>query len=698
MPRQAESESDITDVLLENKLLFEQLTELKGYERQYLNERNAVATLLQDQHGHLKDEPYQGIVHELLSQFNNKSDEFDKAISRAIEKEGEVITLKAKLNSVQQHARIEQMKLQEQLQEFIDKAKNEKDRQNLSANEQISILIQERDSAVSNEQSLAERVGELMEEIVRLNEEVTRAKQQKLDVTLDSESQNEELLLTKRELSKMRMDEGSTIQTLQLELEKKSKRLAELQQEMVFLQQRTEVQRVELQTGLDSQGTQQVELYQHKAKVKDLKDQLSAVERQIETLKFDNDTLENDNQVLAAKFVNLSEEMSRKEESLGNVQRDYTYKISDLERTVELEIEKHKTTEKQLDEKSESFITLMSQLNSIRTQNNKALRARSDIAAENEKLRAELEEVRYDKQQLLHQATSEDDTLQQLLKKQTEQRDAKEKDLRDRITELGEKILALEEQVDNKEGEMSLLKHKLGEEEKNVVGSKGTLEGTQRKLLDTEKTVGDREKDIMALKETIEELKSQQNEQVVQYETLDEELRLCREAVITVEVFNGNEMKLLHPTTTLLDNINKIRDYTLDNNQLISNYKRKSDALHGEVKSIAEEYQQIREKLQVADNETSQLSSQLTTTTTHLESSHKEIRTLRESLLKSEKAKRVIDRRIHAVEQALQEMHGVIQQSTNTNDKSKLKTNELYTSLKGVIDDLVNNPTPVTSQ
>ena len=37
--------------------------------------------------------------------------------------------------------------------------------------------------------------------------------------------------------------------------------------QMVFLQQRTEVQRQELQTGLDSQGTQQVELYQHKAKV-----------------------------------------------------------------------------------------------------------------------------------------------------------------------------------------------------------------------------------------------------------------------------------------------------------------------------------------------------------------------------------------------------------------------------------------------
>ena len=27
-------------------------------------------------------------MHELLSQFNNKSDEFDRAISRAIEKEG----------------------------------------------------------------------------------------------------------------------------------------------------------------------------------------------------------------------------------------------------------------------------------------------------------------------------------------------------------------------------------------------------------------------------------------------------------------------------------------------------------------------------------------------------------------------------------------------------------------------------------
>ena len=39
--------------------------------------------------------------------------------------------------------------------------------------------------------------------------------------------------------------------------------------------------------------------------------------------------------------------------------------------------------QRQLDEKSESFITLMSQLNSIRAQNNKSLRARSDIAAEN---------------------------------------------------------------------------------------------------------------------------------------------------------------------------------------------------------------------------------------------------------------------------------------------------------------------------
>lgn len=42
---------------------------------------------------------------------------------------GEVITLKAKLNSVQQHGRIEQLKLEEELQKFKDKAKHEKDRQ-----------------------------------------------------------------------------------------------------------------------------------------------------------------------------------------------------------------------------------------------------------------------------------------------------------------------------------------------------------------------------------------------------------------------------------------------------------------------------------------------------------------------------------------------------------------------------------------
>jgi hypothetical protein len=130
MPRPSDdNQNDLTDALLENRLLKEQLSELKDYERQYLNERNSVSSLLEDQYGHLQQEPYQAIVHDLLTQVNTKSDEYDKAIARAIEKEGEVITLRAKLNSVQQHARIEQMKLQEELQEHIDKAKNEKDRQ-----------------------------------------------------------------------------------------------------------------------------------------------------------------------------------------------------------------------------------------------------------------------------------------------------------------------------------------------------------------------------------------------------------------------------------------------------------------------------------------------------------------------------------------------------------------------------------------
>ena len=42
---------------------------------------------------------------------------------------GEVITVKAKLNSVQQHCKIEQLKLEDELKSFKDKAKNDKDRQ-----------------------------------------------------------------------------------------------------------------------------------------------------------------------------------------------------------------------------------------------------------------------------------------------------------------------------------------------------------------------------------------------------------------------------------------------------------------------------------------------------------------------------------------------------------------------------------------
>ena len=50
----------------------------------------------------------------------------------------------------------------------------------LSTNDQIAHLIQERDSSQANELVLAERVGELMDEIVKLNDEIAKFKQGKI--------------------------------------------------------------------------------------------------------------------------------------------------------------------------------------------------------------------------------------------------------------------------------------------------------------------------------------------------------------------------------------------------------------------------------------------------------------------------------------------------------------------------------------
>jgi hypothetical protein len=50
----------------------------------------------------------------------------------------------------------------------------------LSTNEQIALLVQERDASKANELILAERVGELMDEIVKLNDDIAKFKQEKI--------------------------------------------------------------------------------------------------------------------------------------------------------------------------------------------------------------------------------------------------------------------------------------------------------------------------------------------------------------------------------------------------------------------------------------------------------------------------------------------------------------------------------------
>lgn len=44
--------------------------------------------LLDDEFGHLKRAPYHEIVHVFINRLHEKSSEYEKAIARAIEKEG----------------------------------------------------------------------------------------------------------------------------------------------------------------------------------------------------------------------------------------------------------------------------------------------------------------------------------------------------------------------------------------------------------------------------------------------------------------------------------------------------------------------------------------------------------------------------------------------------------------------------------
>ncbi|XP_063678324.1 uncharacterized protein LOC134814194 isoform X4 [Bolinopsis microptera] len=689
----SKSEEDITDVLLENKLLFEQLNELKSSERQYLNERNAVEDLLADEFNHLKQVPYHEIVHHLIDKNYKRTTEYEKAIARAIEKEGEVITLKAKLNSVQQHCRIENQKLEAELKEFQDKAKHERDRQNLSTNDQIAHLIQERDSSQANELVLAERVGELMDEIVKLNDEVAKFKQEKIDMSLNRDTQHEEFQQLQRELLRITEEDEIMINNLQNELLKRNNRCVELEEEVSYLQKRSEVQRQELQSAGDSSGSQQVELFQYKAKIKDLHDQIGILNRQLGTLKENNSTLNDDNQILAEKFVVLSEKFSKKEEALRDLQRDYKYKLEEVEKLARVEKEKHDTVEAQYSEMRITLLTLQAQINKLRGEGNRALRGKAEYQTENEHLKEEIGMLKGDKQEMLRQMTNEDETLQTLLKKQDDQNKVREQQLASKIDELMEKIISKDNTIDEKEGEIKILEHHISQHQNMIKQLEERLLKAQETQLDCQKRAITSEKDAEITMQNIDEIRRELNENIVQLECYEEEITKSKESICTIEVFNGTEMKHLYTNISLPDNIEKLKHFVLESNQIISNNKRKIEAINTEIRSAHELSQQLKEKLYVAENETSSLTSQLTSAKTHLESSHKEIRQLRETILKGEKGKRVMERRIHSIEGALSEMQGFIQAAKVKNvDSSKAK--EIYDNLHNAVKELLNSPDP----
>lgn len=63
----------------------------------FIFQRNAVEDLLADEFNDLKDLPYHEIVHFFIDKNHQRTSEYEKAIKRAIEKEGKTIK---KVNSL----------------------------------------------------------------------------------------------------------------------------------------------------------------------------------------------------------------------------------------------------------------------------------------------------------------------------------------------------------------------------------------------------------------------------------------------------------------------------------------------------------------------------------------------------------------------------------------------------------------------
>ena len=651
-----EATEDVSDIILENKLLFEQLNDFKTKEKEAVQERQSIATILSDQYYEFRDKPYYEIIYELLHVIIGKTEKCDKAIARAIEKEGEVLTLKASLNSIQQHHNAELSQLQEELRQFKDRSKNENYRHKLSADEQMSMLVQERNVALANENTLTLRLSEVMDEVDRLNEEVTQFKQQNIDLALQNDVANNNILALERELNTIIAEHDKAVFRLETDLTGRQNRCKELEEELVLHEKRNEIQRKELQNSGEDMSQQQVELFQLKAKCKDYKDRNDFLNRQIDTIKEGSQILSEDNRILAEKFVEVTTQYEEKEEELRTLVTNYKYKINELERRIEIEQEKRSTLSLQYDEKVSSIEGMQLQINGIRAELNKVTRQKCDIEIAKRNFESLAEQLQGDKNELLKQVAGEEKGVEQFLEKEGERTLQHELELEEQIKDLKLKLRQSEEHIDTKDGEINLLKIQINELASNLDFLKSQFQNSQDNNRNANLELIESEKNTERLQNHIVELRKDLSDVSVQMELNQDEIISAKTSLCSIDVFHQNEMKRLHHNLSLSDNTDKLKDWISDNNAVLSDFQRKINSLKAEISELQEENSQVKDNYKVCENDRNALTVSVSILQTHLDSSHRELKLAREKILKYEKKFQVQEKRIHGIDFVVAEL------------------------------------------
>merc|ERR1712013_280991 len=123
------------------------------------------------------------------------------------------------------------------------------------------------------------------------------------------------------------------------------------------------------------------------------------------------------------------------------------------------------------------------------------------------------------------------------------------------------KIDTTERMLDEKDGQISILEYNIRENMSTVQMLEDRLVKAQQAALECQKRAIISEKETDTMSKNVDEMRKQLEENLVQMEFFENEINQSKEALCSIEVYTGTEMKTLYSNVSLLDNIVKLGDY-----------------------------------------------------------------------------------------------------------------------------------------